>query len=783
MNLKSVWQVSWQYAVAMFVVTVLFASCSPTRFLDEDEKLLDHVKVVSNQKQFSASDFRPFVKQEPNSRWFNLVKVPLGIYCLSPTDSTGGLAKVFRRMGEAPVVADTSLTSMSKISLTSAMQSKGYLKAETELEEKTNKRRVSQIYRLTPGDRWYIQDISYHSDNATALEIILKDSTRSLIRRGSPLDIDLLDQERSRMWRLLQNNGYYAVNSDFFSFVADTMPNSLGVMLHIQLFSPIEGDTAAYDIYRIRNVKLTEHVYGNEKTASLNSEQYQNLTLQYSGKHSRLYRRVYRNHISLHRDSLYREREMRDTYRGLNNLDIISHSTVRFTPVSLADTSQIRVAGQRWLDADIDVTHTPKYGIMAEVSGTNTAGDLGASVGLTFTNRNMFRGAEIFSIKLRGAYEAITQLEGYDNQTYTEFGAEMSLRFPTIKFPLMSRRMRAGLHATQEVSLIYNLQDRPEFHRRVLTGNWTYRWYFQNTSNWQHRFDVVSLNFVHMPWISETFYKNYLVGTNARTSILRNSYEDLLIMNSRYGFTYTSLRERRQNGIYQTNGYQIRFTTEVAGNLLYAFSDVLRLKKDGDGAYNIFDIAYSQYAKFDFDFAKSFLIDENNSIAFHFAAGVAIPYANSKVIPYEKRYFAGGPNHVRGWSVRELGPGAYHTNDGNINFINQTGNLNLLASLEYRTHLFWKFSGAAFVDAGNIWNTRDYAGIENGCFRFDTFYRQIAVGYGLGIRFNMDYFIVRFDAGMKAVDPRYPHGEEHYPIFHPRFSRDFAFHFAVGLPF
>jgi len=163
---------------------------------------------------------------------------------------------------------------------------------------------------------------------------------------------------------------------------------------------------------------------------------------------------------------------------------------------------------------------------------------------------------------------------------------------------------------------------------------------------------------------------------------------------------------------------------------------------------------------------------------------VAYPYGNSTVLPFEKRYFSGGANSVRGWSVRRLGPGSFKGKDGRIDFINQTGDMKLDLNMEYRTHLFWKLGGALFVDAGNIWTLRDYKDQPGGQFTWKSIPRQLAVSYGLGLRFNFDYFIVRFDLGMKAVDPAYD-GDyaPHYPIFHPRFSRDYAFHFAVGLPF
>jgi outer membrane protein assembly factor BamA len=162
---------------------------------------------------------------------------------------------------------------------------------------------------------------------------------------------------------------------------------------------------------------------------------------------------------------------------------------------------------------------------------------------------------------------------------------------------------------------------------------------------------------------------------------------------------------------------------------------------------------------------------------------LAYPYGNSSILPFEKRYFSGGANSLRGWSVRSVGPGGFVGRDGRIDFINQTGDMKLDLNLEYRAHLFWKFNGALFVDAGNIWTLREYKEQPDGQFRFNTFLKQMAASYGLGLRLNFDFFIVRFDMGMKAVNPAYETEEDHFPLVHPRLSRDFAFHFAVGMPF
>ena len=376
----------------------------------------------------------------------------------------------------------------------------------------------------------------------------------------------------------------------------------------------------------------------------------------------------------------------------------------------------------------------------------------------------------MWSVQLRGAFEAITGLEGYKNEDYEEYGLETKLTFPRFVAPFLSRSFRRNINATSEVSLSYNLQNRPEFHRRVFSAGWRYRW-GEPHHHTTYKLDLLDMNYIYMPWISETFKHEYLDSVSSRNAILRYNYEDLFIMKIGFGLSYN-------NGVRA-----LKANFETAGNLLNLSSNLFSFKKNTDGQYTLFNIAYAQYVKVDFDYTRVFQFDTHNSLVLHGGIGVAYPYGNSKILPFEKRYFSGGANSVRGWGVRRLGPGTYRGTNGGIDFINQTGDIKLDLNVEYRTFLFWKINGALFIDAGNIWTIRKYDEQPGGEFRFDKFYKQIAVSYGLGLRLNFDYFILRFDAGMKAINPAYENSREHYPLLHPKWSRDFTFHFAVGLPF
>lgn len=754
----------------LLLLMALLSACSATRFLPEDKSLLASVRLKSDEPQVKASDYRLHIRQEANSRWLSTLKVPLGIYCLSGTNENIAINRFMHRIGEAPVVYSDTLMRFSQSSLTAALQSKGYMKASVSVDTLTHRRRTRVTYHLHLGKRSFVHKLHRKFDDEGIRQVVMADSLQSLLYRGMPLDLGILNAERTRIVQHLQNHGYYNINNEFISFTADTLPHSQAIELTLNFRLPPRTDRRlAYQAYRIGKVTLHEDLMEGETP---DSTHYRNIHFLTSGP-QRVKRRIYYRHLFVQKDSLYRDRATQYSYQNLNGLGTVNYSTIHYVAPQPGDST---------IDANVFVQLNKTHGVSFDLEGTNTAGDLGGAATFTYTHRNLFGGAEQLSLRLRGAYEAIRRLEGYSNQDYIEYGAEATLRLPTIPLPLSEDVLRSYKGNT-ELSVLYNSQNRPEFQRRLLTGTWSVQWNRHRRPNWRNRFDIISLNYVFMPWISSTFRSEYLDGDDPRYAVLRSSYENLFIMRSSYGFTYNSLRERGSNNLYQTNGYQIRANIESAGNLLFGFSKLTGLRRNASGAYAIFGIPYSQYVKFDFDYSKSFRFAEGSSLALHAAFGLAIPYGNSTIIPYEKRYFAGGANSVRGWSVRTLGPGSYVGKDGKIDFINQTGNLKLDLSVEYRGALFWRFEGAAFIDAGNVWNTRDYPNLPSGQIRLNSIHRQIAVAYGLGLRLNLNYFILRFDGGMKAIDPSQPTGRLHYPVLHPNFSRDFALHFAVGLPF
>ena len=757
-------------------LVALLTSCSVNKFIPEEHYLLDEVHIISDTEEVQPSMFTSYIRQNPNAKWFNLVKVPMHIYCLSGKDSTNSFNRFLRKLGDAPVIYDANVTQKSQKEIEKAVRNMGYMRAKVELDTEIKKNRMKLNYRIKAGRPYIIKHIAYNIDDMTINDFIEKDSAQSYLRPGMPFDVVTLDNERNRITKLLQNNGYYKFNKDFIVYQADTIRNTFQVDLTMKLLPfqlKKEDVPTRHRQYTIRNVNfLTEDNLVNQENNynGYQSLQHKGLQIFYQDK---LYIRpnTLANFNYIRPKELYSEQDVQNTYTSMGRLRALKYTNIRFDEVLDNDSAQ--------LDANVLLTKGKNQSLSFEIEGTNSAGDLGAAASMTFQHRNVFKGSETFTMKVRGAYEAITGLqEGYENDDYKEYGIEASLNFPEFKFPFLSADFKRKIRATSEVGLSFNSQNRPEFTRTLASAKWGYRWVDRKSS--QHRFDLLDVNYIYVPWKSENF-KNYLENLTDRNSILIKSYEDQLIVRMGYTYTYNSANDKSRTSTNR-NSYSIRMNLEEAGNLLYLGSKAIHSAPKEDKGYVIANIPFAQYIKGDIDFARNWNIDERNSLVFHIGMGIAYPYGNSQVLPFEKRYFSGGPNSVRGWSVRSLGPGSYKGTEGNMNYINHSGDIKLDVNLEYRTHLFWKFNGAAFIDAGNIWNIRDYEGQEEGTFRFNRFYKQLAVAYGLGLRFDLDYLIIRFDGGMKAVNPMKT-GKDKYPFLRPKFSRDFAFHFAVGYPF
>jgi outer membrane protein assembly factor BamA len=765
-------------------------SCSTTKYVGDNEYLLDRVVVRVDSSRVRAGELKPYLRQQPNYRIFGFLKWPLYLYNWSGRDEKKWLNRELRRLGEPPVLVDSSLTRQSQNEFTRYLINKGYMQAGVSVETDTSAhKKATVIYHVTPGAPCRIRHyrMNLHDpfiDSIARLEaprlswpasiFHSADDLVPLVREGDLFDRNLLDKERERITTLLRRRGYYAFLSDRFRFLADSLPGEREVDLEMTLLpgqtARTEGDTAGrpHKPCYIRNVRVITgydplNPASGSVASAVDSVKTPRLTVFYGKDGQRLRPGVLQRRCFITPGALYSERSVEQTYNSFMALQALRYVSIRHEETEENDTLK--------LDCTILTAPQKTQGVGVELEGTNSYGDLGFASELNFQHRNLFGGSELFSARVRGAYEAISGTEGSGIGNYWEYAGEMSVLFPSFLFPFVDAEFLRKRRATTELKLSYNQQQRPEYRRAILSGGWSYIWQSRTGSLERHTLKLIDLNYIFLPYIDPAF-KDSLPGLTT----LYN-YSDLFIFGSGYTYTFSNYDPLRRN----RNTYSFRLALESAGNLLYGLSGIFDARRDDGGRYKLFGIRYSQFIKGDVDFARSIRIDGRNSIAAHIGGGIGYPYGNARELPFERRYFAGGANNNRGWGVRSLGPGSMPVT-GNTTFIHQVGDIRLDASIEYRSRLFWKFELAAYVDAGNIWTIRSYPDQPGGNFDFTRFYREIACSYGLGLRLDFDYFLVRLDSGMKAYNPQ-QQGSQRWAILYPDISRQFAWHFAVGYPF
>lgn len=769
--------------MSVVITLILFLTgCSVSRHVPSGSYLLDKVSIsidsVSPLAPLNSEELLPYLRQQPNHRILWSMRFRLGVYNMSGKDTTKWWNRWIRKLGEAPVIYDSSLMNSSVDQLRRNLINKGYIDAkvmaDTIADSRHRKMRVR--YRLSPGEPMIIDSVRYEISDSDIRERIISDTLRFPVSPGKPLDRNMLETQRELITAGMRNAGYYDFVKDMITFNADTVAGCRHTVLTMKvedMATPLQDKKTAFTRYHIGRVRVITDYRSDMADRVSNLSEFDSIT--YCGieiyTHGKPYLRpsvIYEN-CFLVPGEVYSQHALDRTYQAFSRLSILNFINIRLIPTKIPGL----------LDAYILLTPGKSQNISVSVEGTNSEGDLGVAVGLGYSHRNVGKGSETLNAKGRAAYEALGgNFDGILNHRYLELSADLGVTFPKFKAPFLKDNFKRKINASSELGVSLNYQERPEYTRIISTAGWAYKWNERTTGN-RHTFTPIDINYVYLPKSTNSFIDNIAPDN----PLLRYSYEDHFIMRLGYSFYHTNKRrEGPWNTIHQPYIYTVRVNTEIAGNLLFALSSIFDHRSNFHShPYKVFGIHYSQYFKTDADFAFVHQFDNRQSVAFHAGAGLGIPYGNSSILPFEKRFYGGGANGVRGWSVRTLGPGSYPGRNSVSDFINQCGDIRLNLSTEYRAKLFWVVELGAFIDAGNIWTIHNYENQPGGWFRFNKFYKQIAAAYGLGIRLDFSFFLLRFDLGMKAHNPA--RGVEPWPLIHPNWRRDHAFHFSIGYPF
>ena len=751
---------------------LLLTGCNTCRYVPSDKYLLNKAKIViDGSKDVAPSDLSGYLRQKHNSEILGFWKLQLQIYNTAPKDtitkSQKRLTRNAHRMGEAPVIYDPIATVASMEHLTRAMNNKGFFDARVDTsivykvtQSKNGKRvnrKVNVTYQITPNAPYLIRDYTNNISNDVVRAVA--NSRGRKVKDGDRFDLSTLDDERQRIASGMRRRGYYYFDKAMIEYRADSSYSSNEVAMEVKLSDyldqlPDSVRNMIYSQYNIAKVYFHQdydpkHIPEDVVVTTDMKDSLEGYEFTYVGK------RLLRNNV-LKKASrivpgmLFNEAALEETYANLNGLGPVKYIDIAFVPV-----------GDNLLDCHITLSRSKLNNVSAEIEGTYSAGDWGIAAGVGYANKNIFRGAEQLSLNGRASYEW-RQAGG----RAIEGTAEAGLLFPN----------------SLKVNIAYKYQHRPEEYTRTIANAGLYYTARQHKhSHWSHQFNLLDISYVYLPYVSDAFRINFL----EQSTVLKYSYENHFIVDWSYHGQYNGFNSLRPYRSYVTFSY----TVETAGNLLYGLSTLAKQKKNDVGQYEIFKIPYSQYAKADFNFTFHHILTPKHQIVTHVGAGAAVPYLNSGVVPFEKRFFSGGSSSVRGWQSRALGPGGFSM-QGNSSLIYElkAGDIRLDANLEYRYHVLNFLELAAFFDAGNIWTIRDYPEQPGGVFRWNEFYKQIAMAYGIGVRLDFSVLIFRVDFGVKLYDPARINGPRAGTQWRTvgnglGWDDDMTLHFAIGYPF
>ena len=745
-------------------ITLIASSCNVMKYVPEDQELLKKTKIKTDVPDITPDVLTDYLYQTPNNYFLGLWRMQLGFYSASGTDSTKWVNRWLRRIGEPPVIYDSLKTEYSAEELQKVMFNKGYLNAEVTTKVKHKKRQVSVQYNIKGNTPYRIRNYDVLLPDSTAKQILETRYLKNKKMSDALFDIDILNEERQNIASVLRNNGYYNFTKELLYYSVDSALGSNQIDCEVKMQQKyLKNDSALKIIFTKKYIGKVTVFMLKDASLKFNINEIDLDTIYKDGFEiiTELDKKTFRpgaiiKKIYITPNSLYNERRVDRTYSRLNSI-----SAIKYVNISFSENSEGK------LDARIIISQDKPHTVSAQIEITYSDGDFGIKGGVGYKNNNIFRGGEILSIDAKGGWEGIGSLNNL--QHAWEYGADASLKFPTLLVPSTKNFRRRSIGNT-DVSVSMNFQQRPEYSRNIANAGFKYNWRYNRIN---FTYNLLDISYIYLPKVSDAFRDKYL----SPTSSIRFSYEDNFIMRMGFGISYSN---RRSNS--QASYYTIRANIRTAGNLLYAISNMIGQKKNADNAYEIFHIRYSQYAKVDFDYAYNLALTDKTRLVFHTGFGLGYPYGNGTILPFEERYFSGGANSMRGWSARTLGPGNFHNSSGSIDFMKQSGDIKLDLNIEARFKLFWKLQIALFVDGGNIWTIKDYPEQPTGYFRFDTFYKQIACNYGVGVRLDFDYFVIRVDLGIKLYDPGYPIPSERFRT-ELTWANDFALHFAVGYPF
>lgn len=710
---------------------ILFAllwGCSPVRRLGDDQYLLAGAKLKESQNT-PVKDQSDYYQFKTNAKLLGLFRLRLQLHQSFAPEKTHWFAKKSRSLGEAPKLFDAAAMDKTQEILRQYYFSEGYFNAQVSWTAKTTRKKIKKVeFYVQPGKRYTIDSLQLNSESPALNAIVLKHLEKADIQKGKPFRTKALESERKKITALIRDRGYYFFAEQYIYFDVDTNLVGPKVYLSLNIQNPQgkDGQSENHKKYYIQEV----HIQPDFK-AGANRNQDKD-TVQYNGYHivsdSLRYKpRALVEPTLISPGKQFSQTQTNNTYNQFSDLQGFSSISIQYQAVP--DTNLLR--------ARVQLQPLKRHSTTFEIEGTHRVGNWGTALNYSYRNRNIFRGNEILEIKPSIAFETNNQLG--DDQTNLfntfEYGIETSIKFPRFLLPFNSEGMVPKSYSPRTtVSLQANKQERSDFSRFLLQTTFGFLWR-------EGRFKTHKINWVDLTYIRLAEGSSLNLDDNP---FLASLFTDQVITANSYQFTFNNQR------IKSKLDYQFfRGNFEVSGHLLRALAPELNLEQNADGVYKILGVPFAQYIKVETDYRYYHHRKGERMWVGRIFLGRGFTMGNSELMPFGKQYFAGGANDVRAWTAYQLGPGSFSSDSVSFN----TGNIKLTVNAEYRFKIAGPFKGAVFTDLGNIWNSNSDETIEVSDFQLNGFYKQVAIGAGIGLRYDFGFFIFRLDYAQQIHDP------------------------------
>ena len=772
--------------------SLFFVSCSMTKNIPEDDQLFTGLeKIVYNDYEqndnfiTTQEEVEAALATAPNGSLFgssyHRLPFSFGVSVWNRyADKPGGFAKwMTKAFGKQPVLMSWVNPSLRSLVATNVLRNHGYFNGKVTYQTITQKNpKTAKIqYTVQPGRLYMLDSVGYFGFPAEADSLIHSTLSQALIHRGDPFVVANLDAERSRINTLLRNNGYYFFQPSYASYLADTLMVDGKAQLRFQLANDVpEAAKHKWYIGRI-NINMRK-TFMEQPTDSFRGRFF---TIRFAGKKPPIRPRVLMADMKLRPRQLYSYSDYLESISKINAMGLFSMTEFKFAP---RDTT----AACDTLDLTLNCTFDKPWDFYVEtVFNARTIGRMGPELRMGITRRNAFRGGEKIDVNLHGSYEWSTS--GGSSMNNYEYGADAFVEFPRIIAPFFGgnrirrdkqghiiRRRRFYSTPSTLAKLSTDVIYRPSYYKmHVVSGEWTYRW--QTSAQSRHEFSPLTVKYQFMN--SHTAAFDSIVDKNP---YLKVTMQDYFVPQMRYTYTYTSPANLL---------HPIRWETTIAesGNVT-SLGMMIGGKSWNEKDKQLFKNPYSQYVKLETDFTKTWTIGAMSRLVGHVNAGIIYAYGNSEWLPNSELFYVGGANSIRAFPVRGLGPGRFPGyEDKAISYLMQNGDVKFVCNLEYRPQLFGNLHGALFLDAGNVWNLKDRTDnlnkgqnrYEDTKFTLKNFFRDMALGTGIGLRYDLDFLILRLDWGF-ALHVPYETGKSGFFNINS-FKDSQTLHFAIGYPF